>query len=49
VKSDDSIMPQKVTIYRGGTLGVGAPVALGGKKPGLWAGPTSHRKRLSGL
>jgi hypothetical protein len=33
----------------GGTLGAGAPVALGGKKPGLWAGPTSRRRRPSGL
>jgi hypothetical protein len=59
VKLDDSIRPQKVTIYRGGTprggrrLGRnprhGAPVALGGKKPSLWAGPTSRRRRPSGL
>jgi hypothetical protein len=33
----------------GGTLGSGAPVALGGKKPGLWDGPTSCRRRPSGL
>jgi hypothetical protein len=32
----------------GGTLGAGAPVALGGKKPGLWAGPTSRRRRPNG-
>jgi hypothetical protein len=32
-----------------GTLGAGAPVALGDKKPGLWAGPTSRRRRPSGL
>jgi hypothetical protein len=33
----------------GGTLGTSTPVALGGKKPGLWAGPTSHKRRPSGL
>jgi hypothetical protein len=26
-----------------------SPVALGGKKPDLWAGPTSRRRRPSGL
>jgi hypothetical protein len=31
----------------GGTLGAGAPVVLGGKKPDLWAGPTSRRRRPS--
>jgi hypothetical protein len=49
VKLDDSIRSQKVIIYRGGTLGAGGPVALGGKKPGLWAGPTSRRRRPNGL
>jgi hypothetical protein len=55
VELDGFIRPQKITIYRGGTLrggrrlGIGAPIALGGKKPGLWAGPTSHRRRPSGL
>jgi hypothetical protein len=52
---DDSIRPQKVIIYRrgtprvvagwGGTLGADAPVALGDKKPDLWAEPTSRRRR----
>jgi hypothetical protein len=46
---DDSIRPQKITIYRGGTIGIDAPIALGGKKPGLWAGPNSHRRRPNGL
>jgi hypothetical protein len=41
MKLDDSISPWKVIIYRGRTLG--------GKKPGLWAGPTSHRRIPSGL
>jgi hypothetical protein len=56
VKLDDSIRPQKVTIYRGGTPRGGRrlgrnprcrrpPVALGGKKAGLWAGLTSRRRR----
>jgi hypothetical protein len=33
----------------GGTLGAGAPVDLGGKKTGLWVGPTSRRRRPNGL
>jgi hypothetical protein len=49
MKLNDSIRPQNVTIYRGGTLGTDAPVSLGGKKPDLWAGPTSRRRRRSGL
>jgi hypothetical protein len=32
----------------GGTLGTGAPVALGSKKLGLWAQPTSRRRKPSG-
>jgi hypothetical protein len=30
-------------------LGAGALVALGSKKPGLWAGSTSRRRRPNGL
>jgi hypothetical protein len=49
VELDDSIMSQKVTIYRRGILSAGVFVALGGKKPDLWVGPTSRRRRPSGL
>jgi hypothetical protein len=52
---DDSIRPQKITIYKGGTPRgdrrlernprLRRPCCLGGKKPGLWAGPTSRRRR----
>jgi hypothetical protein len=41
--------PLGVAGGEGGTLGAGAPVALGGKKPGLWTGPTSRRRRPNGL
>jgi hypothetical protein len=41
--------PLGVTDSQGGTLGAGSSVALGGKKPSLWAGPTSRRRRPSGL